>query len=89
MLNYSPWLLLGAILSPKAISRWGELSMEYTLQQGIQVSQRCGHLPPILAWGFCEPLEITLVEVAQVDQAVEFLVRLCGAETLSQLEALV
>jgi hypothetical protein len=63
--------------------------VEHTFQQGIQVSQRSGHLPPILAGCFSEPLEITLVEVAQVDQAVEFLVRLSWAEALSQLEALV
>lgn len=42
-------------------------------------------MSPILAGGFCEPLEIRLVEVAQVDQAVEFIIRLCGPEALSQL----
>lgn len=63
--------------------------MEHTFQKGIQVSKRRGHLSPILAGGFCEPLEIRLVEVAQVYQAVEFLIRLCGPEALSQLEALI
>lgn len=42
-------------------------------------------MSPILAGGFCESLEIRLVEVAQVDQAVEFIIRLCGPEALSQL----
>jgi len=46
-------------------------------------------MSPILAGGFCEPLEIRLVEVAQVHQAVEFIIRLCGPETLCQLETLV
>ena len=49
--------------------------MEHTFHQGIQVIKRIGvHLPPILAGGFCESLEIRLVEVAQVYQAVEFLI---------------
>ena len=46
-------------------------------------------MSPILAGGFCESLEIRLVEVAQVYQAVEFIIRLCGPEALSQLEALI
>ncbi len=82
MLDY-PLLLLGVILTLKTTNIWYELSMEHTFKQGIQVIERSGHLSPILAGGFCKSLEIRLVEVAQVNQAVEFLIGLCRAEALS------